>query len=349
MPSPHTARRGASRSKRVALATGAAALLLGSAVTLTVLATGADSQADSIQELPQVTSSPAAPVTGPARASTTAVRVVGAGTTATARLRIAVAGDVGTGGVEEVATADAMDRLEGTDEYAALLMLGDNVYEDGDPSRLGPAVFEPFAGVLDGKTRLLAVLGNHDVDSGFGDAQAAGLGMPAAWYATRFADALVIALDSNRPNDPNQLDFLERSLAASTETWKIVIFHHPPYSGGAHGSDMAVRDAFVPLFEQYGVQLVLTGHDHDYQRSEQINGVTYVVSGAAAKLRDTQLADFSVVAQSTFHFVDLEVSADRLVVRAIDQSGGEIDSVTLTASPMAGGVATAVRAWGRSK
>lgn len=244
-------------------------------------------------------------------------------------VRFAVAGDVGTGGAEEIATADAMYRLEGDDEYAALLLLGDNVYEDGDPSELGARVFEPFAEVLDGGTQLLAVLGNHDVDSGFGDAQAAGLGMPAAWYATRFDDVVVIALDSNRPDDPNQLDFLENTLASATETWKIVMFHHPPYSGGWHGSDMTVRDAFVPLFEEHGVQLVMTGHDHDYQRSEDINGVTYVVSGGAALLRDTALADFSVVAESTYHFVDLKVSADRLALRAVGQDGGEIDSVTL--------------------
>lgn len=258
------------------------------------------------------------------------VDVVDEAAPATSPLRLAVAGDVGTGGAEEIATADAMDRREGNEEYAALLMLGDNVYEDGDPSKLGERVFAPFSGVLDGGTQLLAVLGNHDVDSGFGDAQAAGLGMPAAWYATRFDDVLVMALDSNRPNDENQLDFLTRTLASATETWKIVIFHHPPYSGGWHGSDMAVRGTFVPLFEQYGVQLVLSGHDHDYQRSEEINGVTYVVSGGAALLRDTALADFSVVATSTHNFVDLAVFTDRLELRAIDHAGTEIDTVTLS-------------------
>lgn len=340
MPSPNSAQRGANRSKPASRSICTAALILASAGWMTACTAGSGTRSESGDELPQVTSASAAPATQPAQTSTTAAREVdqlSAPTTSEpvapaateVPLRIAVAGDVGTGGSEEFATADAMDRLEGTAEYAALLMLGDNVYEDGDPSKLGAAVFEPFADVLDGGTQLLAVLGNHDVDSGFGDAQAAGLGMPAAWYATRFDDVVVIALDSNRPDDLNQLDFLERTLASSTETWKIVIFHHPPYSGGWHGSDMNVREAFVPLFEQYGVQLVLTGHDHDYQRSRAINGVTYVVSGGAALLRETGRADFSVVAESTYHFVDLEVTGDRLDLRAIDQSGREIDSVTL--------------------
>ena len=191
-------------------------------------------------------------------------------------------------------------------------------------------MFEPFAAVLDGGTALLPVLGNHDVKSGFADAQVEALGMPGPWYATRYGDVLVISLDTNRPDDPAQLKWLQETLADATETWKIVTMHHPPYSGGWHGSDMSVRDAFVPLFEQYGVQLVLTGHDHDYQRSEEINGVTYVVSGGAALLRPTALADFSVVAWSTYHFTDIAVWSDHLDLQAVDQNDDVIDAVTLT-------------------
>ena len=245
-------------------------------------------------------------------------------------LRLAVAGDVGTGGAAERTTAAAMDALEGAVQYRALLLLGDNVYEDGDPSRIEAAVFAPFAGVLDGGTEILPVLGNHDVDSGFGDAQAAALGMPGPWYATDLGDVLIVSLDSNRADDPEQLAWLQRTLATATQRWKIVTMHHPPYSGGLHGSDMRVRAAFVPLFEKYDVQLVLTGHDHDYQRSQPINGVTYVVSGGAATLRPAHLADFSAVAWSTYHFVDISVTSDRLVVRAVDQQLEIIDEVTLT-------------------
>jgi 3',5'-cyclic AMP phosphodiesterase CpdA len=244
-------------------------------------------------------------------------------------VRFAVVGDVGTGDADEIATATAVDELEGTDEYDALLMLGDNVYDDGDPSQVDRTVFEPFADVLDGPTELLAVLGNHDVDNGHGDAQAAALGMPARWYATSFGDTLVVSLDSTRPDDPDQLAWLTDTLAASSATWKIATMHHPPYSGGYHGSSEDVRGAFSPLFERYGVQLVLAGHDHDYQRSEVINGITYVVSGGAAKLRDTRKADFSVEAWSVFHFVDIAVWSDRLQLRAVDQAGDVFDDVVI--------------------
>ena len=79
------------------------------------------------------------------------------------------------------------------------------------------------------------------------------------------------------------------------------------------------RQAFQPLFERYGVQLVLSGHDHDYQRSEEIHGVTYVVSGAASGSRRTGDEWFTARSFSWHHFVELAVFPQDLVVRAINQ------------------------------
>jgi 3',5'-cyclic AMP phosphodiesterase CpdA len=250
-----------------------------------------------------------------------------------APVRLAVAGDVGTGDEAELRTASAMDDVEGGVDYDALLLLGDNVYPSGDPTQVSRTVFDPFKDVLDGGTRLLAVLGNHDVQNGNGDAQAAALGMASRWYSTTIEDVLVVSLDSTRPDDPEQLAWLAETLQSSDATWKIATMHHPAYSGGYHGSSLDVREAFSPIFERYGVQLVLAGHDHDYQRSQSINGVTYVVSGAAAKTREARRADFSVAAWSVHHFVDMGIWPDRLVLRAIDQTGNVFDEVTLM--PMA--------------
>ena len=246
-------------------------------------------------------------------------------------VRLAAAGDVGTGGDAEWATAESMDLAEDDLEFDALLLLGDNVYEDGDPVELQRTVFNPFAGVLDGGTQLLAVLGNHDVRKGHRDAHAEAIGMPAPWYATTIDDVLVISLDSTQPDEPDQLAWLEQTLRSSDATWTIATMHHPPYSGGQHGSSIDVREAFAPIFEKYGVELVLAGHDHDYQRSEVIGGVTYVVSGGAAKLRATGRADFTAVAWSTYHFVEIAMWPDRMEVRAIDQDGDVFDEFALTA------------------
>jgi hypothetical protein len=218
-----------------------------------------------------------------------------------------------------------------------LLLLGDNVYENGDSSKVPDVVFAPFAGVLDGDTRLIPVLGNHDDDSGYGDAQVEALGMPGRWYSTYIDDVAIISLDSNRVDDLDQLEWLTAELASSTASSTIVTLHHPPYSSGFHGSSMSVRDTFSPLFEEYGVQLVLAGHDHDYQRSEVINGVTYIVSGAAARLRDTGTADFTEVAFSTYSFVDLTVWPDRIEIQAVDQNDDVLDTASIpTVTPAVG-------------
>lgn len=245
-------------------------------------------------------------------------------------VRLAAAGDVGTGGAEEKATARTMAAAEDTRSYDALVLLGDNVYPAGDPRRLDATVFGPFAPVLDDRTRLWAILGNHDVMQRHGDAQASALGLPARWYAKHLGPVLFIALDSTEPDNADQQAWLEATLAAATEPWKIVALHHPPYSSGWHGSNGESRDAFVPIFERTGVQLVLSGHEHDYQRTEQINGVTYVVSGGAADVRPTGRADFTAVSWSTYHFLDLAVWPQRIELRAVGQDGLVYDAVTLT-------------------
>lgn len=244
-------------------------------------------------------------------------------------IRLAAAGDVGTGSAAEHATADAMAAVGEDSPFDALLLLGDNVYPEGDPGRLDAAVFDPFAATLDAGAQLLPVLGNHDVQNGHGDDQAAALGMPGRWYSKRLGPVLFIGLDSTRAGDPVQQAWLEQTLAAATAPWKIVTMHHPMYSAGWHGFNAAARDAFQASLERYGVQLVLAGHDHDYQRSRPIDGVTYIVSGAAAKLRPTGRASFTAVSWSALHFLDLAVWDDRLTIQAIGQDGLAYDTVTL--------------------
>jgi 3',5'-cyclic AMP phosphodiesterase CpdA len=176
---------------------------------------------------------------------------------------------------------------------------------------------------------LLAALGNHDTDSGNGPAQLDALGQPGPWFARRFGPLLLVVLDSNRPDDPAQLAWLERTLAGDDATWTVAAMHHPMHSAGHHGSDQGVRRAFAPLFREFGVQLALAGHDHDYERSRTIDGTTYLVSGAAATLRPAGSNGDTVVSQSVRHFLDLSVYPDRLVVQAVDQSGSVLDGVVL--------------------
>jgi hypothetical protein len=90
-----------------------------------------------------------------------------------------------------------------------------------------------------------------------------------------------------------------------------------------------VRETFVPIFERYGVQIVFSGHEHDYQRTDPIDGITYVVSGAASRTRRTGVDDFTAVAWSTHHFIDLNIYPDHVLLRAIDQDGRQFDEAVI--------------------
>lgn len=246
--------------------------------------------------------------------------------------RLAVAGDVGTGGRAEHATAASMDDLEAGGEFDALLLLGDNVYPDGSPELAKANVLDPFSAVLDGPTELVATLGNHDVLTGDGQPLLRALGLPGRWYERRYGPVRVLVVDSTRAGDADQLAWLRDRLDENTDAaWTVVMQHHPPFSAGYHGSDAASQRHLVPLYEAAGVDLVLAGHDHDYQRTKPQDGVTYVVSGGAAKLRRTARGDFTAVAASTYHFVELAAYEDRLDVRAVDHDGRVIDSFSLHA------------------
>jgi 3',5'-cyclic AMP phosphodiesterase CpdA len=157
----------------------------------------------------------------------------------------------------------------------------------------------------------------------------AALGMPGRWWQKRIGDVLIVGLDSNDIDDPEQLAFLDESLGATDAAWRIVLVHHPPYSAGYQGSSHDVRDAIGPIVERHGVQLVLSGHDHDYQRSKVINGVTYVVTGAAAGTRRTGEAGFTAESFSWHHFVDIAIYDDHLVLRAVNQTQRVADEVVL--------------------
>lgn len=243
-------------------------------------------------------------------------------------LHVALAGDVGDSGSRLDATAAAIARLDRTRPLDRLVLLGDNVYPNGDPDRLPETVWGPFAPVLD-HAELDAILGNHDIKDNHGEAHAAALGMPGRWWARHLGDVLLVGLDTNTPDDPEQLAWLEHTLATATEPWRIVLLHHPPYSAGYQGSDLDARAAFTPIFARYGVALAVSGHDHDYQRSVPLKGVTYVVSGAGAGTRRTSERDFTAASFSWHHFLELGVYPDRLVLRAINQDSRVADEVVI--------------------
>jgi 3',5'-cyclic AMP phosphodiesterase CpdA len=130
--------------------------------------------------------------------------------------------------------------------------------------------------------------------------------------------------------DRKQLDWLEKELSASGSEWKVPFFHHPIYSsGGRHGSDLVLREQLEPLFVKYGVQVVFTGHEHFYERIKPQKGITYIISGAAAKLRRGDIERSTLTAKGYdqgYTFMIAEVDGDQLHYQAITDRGQTVDS-----------------------
>ena len=90
-----------------------------------------------------------------------------------------------------------------------------------------------------------------------------------------------------------------------------------------------MREQLAPILERHGVQLVLSGHDHDYQRSITMDGVNYVVSGAGSGTRRTGRSDFTAESFAWLHFTDIGVYEDRMVVRSVSEDLEMADEVEI--------------------
>lgn len=248
--------------------------------------------------------------------------------------RVAVLGDSGTGGDDQLEIAQQLTMQNEAHPFDGLVILGDMIYPDGDSDLVDERILDPYSPLLEDGAELIPVLGNHDYGSDEQMHILDQLGRERSWYVERSGPLRVVVLDSERVEEQAQTEWLADALEGESRSlpeWTLVALHHPPYSAGYHGSSLDVRDAWAALFAAADVPLVLAGHDHDYQRSEPVDGVTYVVSGGGgAGIRPTGTADFTSVSTSTTHFLDLLVYDDRLVARAIDASGRLVDRFTLT-------------------
>ena len=246
--------------------------------------------------------------------------------------RIAAAGDTGTGPKSRItATVSQMVAQDARAGYDAVVLLGDLVYPKGDAAEAPARISDVFQPITSRGAALLPVLGNHDYMSNEQGAIMETVGRTTTWYEQRIGIVRVIVLDTEQIDSAEQTRWLRTRLSATTNAaWTIVAMHKPAYSAGLHGSTQAVQDAWVPLFEKYDVPLVLAGHDHDYQRSRAINGITYVVSGGAGTLRPTGHESFTAVSSSTRHYLDLNFNRRRVDAQAIDQTGHVLDAFSLT-------------------
>ena len=221
---------------------------------------------------------------------------------------------------------ELIKRIEG-DSPQLVIHTGDIVYDDSreDEWRI----------FLDGLSQLetsvvYAAIGNHEKE-GLNFKKYFSLPGNESYYSFWYSDLLFIVLNTNQrfDNYSEQYKWFEETL--KTEKNKkpasiLVIFHHPPYSYGIHGDHLFVKMYLVPLMEKYGVDLVINGHDHGYQRLEK-DGLTYLITaGGGAPLYRVEEGDKLVRGFSDYHYVLMEYDGKNLNATVKKLDGQIVDS-----------------------
>jgi len=219
-----------------------------------------------------------------------------------------------------------------------VLHSGDIVADGAKLSLWKPQFFEPIQAYAP-QAPIFPVLGNHEQNSVYYYNFYA-LNGKEAWWSTTYGPVHIIGLDSNQPGDEGtpQYEWLLEDLEAHADApWKIVLFHHPLFNAHPDRPAHELRWQWQPLFQKYGVTLVLNGHDHYYARtlpigiaSEEPHGVVYVTSaGGGAPLYPTAPKEYIAHRRSAFHFTVLEIKNGQLIGRAIDDAGKVFDAFVI--------------------
>ena len=210
-------------------------------------------------------------------------------------IRVWVLGDSGTANANAAAVRNAWLNFSAARRADVWLMLGDNAYQSGTDAEYQAAVFDMYPSVLR-NTPLWPTLGNHDGISSLSMPAPSGpyydmFTLPSggesggvvsgteSYYSFDHGNVHFICLNSeNQDRSVNgaMLTWLNQDLANATSDWIIAFWHHPPYSKGSHDSDsltdsggrmVEMRERVLPILEDWGVDLVLSGHSHSYERS----------------------------------------------------------------------------------
>ncbi|MFY0254146.1 purple acid phosphatase family protein [Chitinophaga sp. 30R24] len=223
--------------------------------------------------------------------------------------RIAALGDCGDNSINQRQVKEQLLKYLGKNELQAWILLGDNAYPDGTDAEFQSKFFNIYKDDLLKKYPLFPAPGNHDYhDTDLSEKSAqvthqttyyqnftmptegeAG-GVPshtASYYSFDIGNIHFLSLDSYGKEDSSyrlydtlgpQVTWIKQDLAANkNKGWVIAFWHHPPYTMGSHNSDeedelVKIRENFIQVLERNGVDLVLNGHSHDYERTRLIKG-----------------------------------------------------------------------------
>lgn len=257
------------------------------------------------------------------------------------KTRFSVIGDFGTGGNDEFAVANLMLDAHKSLALDFVLTVGDNIYPNGAGRHFQKNFEEPFAGLLKERVKFYATLGNHDVEAGRQDQIAYPLFNMngSSYYSISRGNGLVdfFMLDST-DFGVTQTTWLENGLRNSKALWKVAAFHHPLYSSSSkHGSDLTLRAKVEPLFIDHGVQVVFSGHDHNYERTKPQNGIQYFVTGAGGKTRRGMVDKKSTIRAASFDddnsYMLIELDEKEMTFKSICEKGEVVDSGIIRQAP----------------
>ncbi|MEE8169604.1 MAG: metallophosphoesterase [Phycisphaerae bacterium] len=224
-----------------------------------------------------------------------------------------IVGDSGTGGANQAAVRDAMLTFTAGTPPDLFVHVGDMAYDSGTDTEFTNNFFAPHQDILR-NTVCWPAIGNHEAASAqsgtqsgpYYEAYVLPIGGESggvasgteAYYAFDHGNVHYICLDSHdtdRSPGSTMLTWLQADLAATTQDWIVAFWHHPPYSKGTHDSDNVsdsggrlrdMRENVLPIIEAGGVDLVLGGHSHIYERSFLVDGAYDTPTTAAGHIVD---------------------------------------------------------------
>ena len=240
-------------------------------------------------------------------------------------VRFAVLGDIGTAEKSAAEIASLAGKVREEFPFDFVVLVGDNI--NG-----GERKFETvYKTLLDDGVKFYAALGNHDKPA---ETHYKLFNMNGQRYYTfKPKDGVrFFVLDSNHMDKP-QIEWLERELAASKSEWKIVSMHHPLYSSGEkHGPSLELRAILEPIFVKHGVDVVLAGHEHFYERIKPQQGIYYFIEGSSGKLRKGNIHRSEITAKGYDQdraFLLMQIAGDELQFQTINRAGETVDSGAL--------------------
>lgn len=226
----------------------------------------------------------------------------------TRKLRFLAIGDCGNNSTNQVNVKNTFINYIGSNDIDAMILLGDNAYNSGTDAEFQTNYFNIYQNDFLRYYKLYPAPGNHDYGNSTANNTKTGstpansmpyhliFSVPSSgeiggvasgvknYYSFDVGDVHFISLDSYgsdagllRDTLGTQTTWLKADLAANTKKWTIAFFHHPPYTKTSHTSDtetdlIAVREKFVRILERNGVDLILCGHSHGYERSYLLKG-----------------------------------------------------------------------------